>query len=251
MPTVLDYTMQMVPRLFGRRAVSCLLAMLAPACVVRDDACGGCPGQESCLEFQLVDGGLAVQCGTLSQSLGPCGLSIPAACADTSLTCVLLNPPNGVCFPLCDPTNPACTAGLSCLAVLAIPDAGICAQPAPSGTTCNQSQQLFCPMGQVCEAGTCLKRCDPTKENDCPQLESCVTPFHFDPGLSICTQPQPLGSTCSVENNAYCDNDAFCVSIADAGSRCLKDCTDGGLCPPTQVCRPISYDMMIVAGACF
>jgi hypothetical protein len=193
------------------------------------------------------------QCGTLSKAFEACGPSIPAACADSSLTCLALGGPNGVCYQLCDPASPSCASGLSCLSVLPTADAGICAQPADSGTKCDQSQQIFCPVGQVCLGdGNCLKRCDPAQANDCPQLESCVTPSPFDPGLSICVQPQPIGGICSPAHSVYCVSGAFCVSIPDAGDRCLQDCTDGGICPPNQACQQVTdQSMTLVAGVCY
>jgi hypothetical protein len=233
---------------------ACSLVALAAGCSSsQKDSCGGCPVGEACLGVPLADGGLDPQCGTLSQAFGPCGYSPPAACAEADLTCVASNGSNGICYQLCDPSSPACDGGLPCLAVLSTADVGICAQPTSSDAGCDQSQQIFCPVGQVClGAGNCLKRCDPTLAIDCPQLESCVTPSPFDPGLSICVQPQPIGSACSPASSIYCVNGAFCVSLVDAGNRCLQDCTDGGVCPLTQDCRAISdQNMTLVLGVCY
>jgi hypothetical protein len=195
---------------------------------------------------------VVAECGTLAQELEACGPSIPAAC-NADLACIAFSETGGTCYQLCDPASPVCDSGLSCLAVLSAPDAGICAHPAAAGGTCDQSQQLFCPAGQIClGAGNCLKRCDPTQATDCPQLETCVTPSPFDLGVSICVQPQPVGSPCSPVSSVYCDRGAFCVFVGDAGGRCLQDCTDGGSCPPTQACEPITdQSMTYVAGACF
>jgi hypothetical protein len=242
-----------VPPSGHTRAACCLLMAISLSCIAQsNDACGGCPGEQVCLGVQLADGGHVAQCGTLSEALGPCGPSIPAACDSLSLECVTAGGPDGFCYQLCDPAGPACTTGLSCLAVLSTFDAGICAKPGAGGTSCNEGQQVFCPVGQICldAAGLCLKRCDPALSNNCPQLESCVTPDPAEPGLSVCVQPQPIGSNCSPLLGIFCDNGAFCVSLPDAGGRCLKDCTDGGACPPTQACLAIG-DQNIIRGACF
>jgi len=247
------------PGLTPRRRHGLLLAgatLFLLACSSKQaDPCGGCPAQQACLSVPLDDGGVLPACGALSQAFGPCGPSIPAACADSSLTCIGFGGASGFCYQLCDPVTPVCATGLSCLAVLDSPDAGICAKTAPSGTPCDQSQQLFCPAGQIClgTVGTCLRRCDPAQAS-CPQLESCVTPSPFDPGLSICVQPQSAGSSCSPPQNVYCDNGTFCVYVSpDAGQgQCLLDCTDGGACPAPQTCRSISgQGLTLDLGVCY
>jgi hypothetical protein len=236
------------PRLFA----ASLLVGFASGCST-PDACNNCAGQEVCIGVPLPDGGIAAQCGKQSGALEPCGPSIPAACANADLACISFDGLTGVCYQLCDPLNPVCTGDLSCLAVLNTPDAGICAQPNPTDGGCDEGQQLFCPAGQVCLGpGTCFKRCDPTLTNNCPQLESCVTPSPFDTGLSICVQPQPVGGSCSPANSVYCGVGAFCVQLGDGGDRCLKDCTDGGVCPSTQACRSVTdQNMTLVVGVCY
>jgi hypothetical protein len=214
--------------------------------------CGTCSGQQVCLAVPIADGGVIAQCGALSQATGPCGPTVPAAC-DTNLECIDFGGATGVCYQLCDPASPTCASGLSCLSALSTPDAGICATPNSNGMSCDDSQQLFCAVGQVClSPGTCFKRCDPTMTTNCPQLESCVTPSPFEPELSICVQPQPLGASCSPPTGVYCETGTFCVTLTDGGGSCLQDCSDGGVCPPTEICRSITnQDRTLVLGVCY
>jgi hypothetical protein len=235
------------------RTLGCLLAALLSACGGSSNSpCGACTSEQVCLGVTLADGGVVARCGKLAQAFDPCGPSIPAACANDSLECISFGGPTGACYQTCDPATPVCPTGLSCLTALPAPDAGICANPSTNGS-CDPTQQIFCPTGQVCMGnGSCLKRCDPAIANDCPQLETCVTPSPFDPEISICTQPQPVGGSCSPAMNVYCDQGAFCVSLSDGGNGCLKDCSDGGSCPPTQACREITDpSMTIILGVCY
>ncbi len=185
---------------------------------------------------------------------GACGENPSVACAE-GLACVGFGGPEGTCYQLCDPGAPTCSGTLSCLPVFTVADAGICAEPAASGTPCDESMQVFCPAGQICLGeGNCLKRCTPGVVSDCPQLESCVQPSPFEPSVTICVQPQSIGGHCSPAENSYCDNGAFCVFLSpDAGTgQCLQDCTDGGVCPPTQSCQPVSgEDATLQFGVCY
>jgi hypothetical protein len=201
---------------------------------------------------------LAMHCGAKLPDItapgAPCGSNPQASCS-AAMVCVGFGGPEGGCYQLCDPAAPVCAASLSCLPIFTIADAGICAQPAPTGTPCNESQQVFCSAGQVCLGqGACLKRCNLGLTSDCPQLESCVRPSPFQPTVTICVQPQPIGASCSPAKNIYCDNGAFCVFLSpDAGhGQCLQDCTDGGACPPTQSCQPVSEQgATLQLGVCY
>jgi len=238
--------------------IACGFAALGTGCnSTHADACGGCPTQQVCVLVPLDDGGTTAACGTVSDTAGPCGISPLAVCNDDAgLSCFGFGGPEGACFQICDPQNPSCPSGLSCLPALSTYESGICAEPAPDGARCDASQLLFCPTGQVCMGeGTCLKRCDPSlTTSECPQLETCVRPSPFQPELAVCVQPEPVGNACSPLANVYCDNGALCVYLSpDAGQgECLLDCTDGGVCPPPQTCRPVSEQgMTIQLGVCY
>lgn len=222
-----------------------------------------CEGNYACIP--ALDG--AVHLLPFATGNGACGVGCSSDADCGGGTCLLLDgiEADGVCGTPCDPNNPGCAVGETCVATPGNPDVGACVL---SGTPCNPAQDESClgQTGTMCVAldggagGVCMVSCfeqDPAACGGMADACQVKTDAQWHAGVCLGAEPacDPIaqdcggGLTCGVLGGAAIGGHAFvcdepgplpeggdCSSDADlcgTGLECILD-TCMALCDPLQ-----------------
>ncbi len=109
------------------------------------------------------------------------------------------------------------------------PNTGLCPNPRPDGTTCDDKN--LCTTADQCQESVCLGT-----ERDCSVADQCHDAGRCNPATGLCPNAQPDGTPCSDQN--LCTIGDHCIGSFCAGSP--KNCSIADGCHDAGACNPVT-----------
>ncbi|MBI3786317.1 MAG: PD40 domain-containing protein [Deltaproteobacteria bacterium] len=127
---------------------------------------------------------------------------------------------------LCEGTVKDCATADACHAAgTCNPNTGLCPNPRPDGTTCDDHN--LCTIGDACQGSICKGT-----EKNCATADACHDAGSCNADTGLCPNPRPNGTPCS--DNNLCTSGDQCT-----GSVCLgtpKSCSTADACHDAGTC---------------
>jgi len=197
---------------------------------------GACPSGESCVQYGVAGEGVCMP------QASPTGAPCTNNNACTSKICHSSPLGGMVCVAACQPTEPRCAGGQTCVnddlyGPVCVPDGSTSSGTTLEGAACTADAE--CASG-LCEQDVCRSRCD-VFQPACLAGQACFP--MGDGNLGAC---MPSGGAAV---GAACAQNLDCLSAFCSGGTCMGVCdrTDPS-CPAGESCRGVGD--LIVLGVC-